>query len=206
MGVTSTTATPRADGRVQRGERSRANVLQIAADLATTQGLEGLSIAAVAERAGMSKAGVVGLFGSKLQLQLATVRAARETYIELVTGPALAVPGGIDRVIAVADNMLDYSEQRVHTGGCFFAATSAELGSRPGPVRDAVLVAMDEWYGFVEFSVRRAVDRGELAADPEQLAFEICAVLDSANRRSLLTGSVEPYAQARASVRKLLGR
>lgn len=204
--MSTTTASPTVDGRLQRGERSRAKVLDIATDLATVEGLEGLSIATVAERAGMSKAGVAGLFGSKLQLQLATVAAARELYIEQVTGPALAVPGGIDRVIAVSDNMLDYSEQRIHTGGCFFAAASAELGSRPGPARDAVLVAMNEWYGFVEYSVRRAVERGELDADPVQLAFEICAVLDSANRRSLLSSSNAPYAVARAAVRRLLGR
>ncbi len=143
----------------------------------------------------MSKAGVAGLFGSKLQLQLATVAAAREIYIEQVTGPALAVPGGVDRILAVSDLMLDYSERRVHTGGCFFAATSAELGSKPGPARDAVMFAMNEWYGFVEYTVRRAVERGELDADADQLAFEICAVLDSANRRLaalLECGAVRP--------------
>lgn len=206
MGMSTASASPTTDGRLQRGERSRANVLRVAADLATTEGLAGLSIASVAEGAGMSKAGVVGLFGSKLDLQLATVAAAREIYIEQVTGPALTVPGGIDRVIAAADNMLDYSEHRIHTGGCFFSATSAELRTRPGPARDAVQHALDEWYGFVEFSVRRAVEKGELVADPAQLAFELCAVLDSANQRSLLSGSDEPYAQARTAVRRLLGR
>ena len=106
----------------------------------------------------------------------------------------------------MADAALDYSEQRVFTGGCFFSATTAELNSRPGPIRDAVNAAMSEWYGFVRHTVQRAIDRGELTGDADQLAFEIAAVIDSANHRSLLYGGSEPYERARASVRRILGR
>lgn len=201
--MSATTAT---DGRLIRGERSRAAVLKAAADLATVEGLDGLSFASVAARAGMSKAGVAGLFGSKLQLQLATVAAARDIYIAEVTAPALAVPGGIDRILAMANAALEYSRARTFTGGCFFAATSAELGSRPGPARDAVLESMTEWYGFVHHTVRRAVERGELDADPDELGFEIAAIIDSANRRSLLYGTDEPYLRAASTIRRLVGR
>jgi AcrR family transcriptional regulator len=193
------------DGRVLRGERSRAAVLRAAAHLATVDGLDGLSIASVAERAGMSKAGVAGLFGTKLQLQLATVQAAREIYIHEVVTPALAVPGGIDRIRAMVEASLGYSERRVFEGGCFFSSTSAELGSRPGPVRDAVLEQMAQWHEFVRRTVQRAVDRGELDADADTVAFELAAILEAANRRSLLYTSAEPYAQARAAIDRVLG-
>jgi AcrR family transcriptional regulator len=199
--VTITSAT---DGRILRGERSRAAVLKAAADLATIDGLDGLTIAAVAERSGMSKAGVAGLFGAKLQLQLATVEAAREVFLHEVITPALDVPGGIDRIRAVCEASLGYSERRVFEGGCFFSSTSAELGSRPGPVRDAVLAQFTDWHAFLTRTVQRAVDRGELDADPDTVAFELEAILDAANRRSLLYSSAEPYAQARSAIDRLL--
>jgi AcrR family transcriptional regulator len=179
-------------------------VLRAAADLATIEGLDGLSIAALAERTGMSKAGVAGLFGAKLQLQLATVQAAREVFIDEVIAPALEVKGGIDRIRAVCEASLSYSERRVFEGGCFFSSTSAELSSRPGPVRDAVLAQLADWHEFLQRTVQRAVDRGELDADASTVAFELAAVLDAANWRSLLYSSGEPYVQARSAIDRLL--
>lgn len=201
--MTSASAT---DGRIRRGERSRAAVLKAAADLATIDGIDGLSIAAVAERAGMSKAGVAGLFGSKLALQLATVRNARDIFVDEVMRDALRVQGGIDRILALTDASLHYSEHRVFEGGCFFAATSAELASRPGPVRDAVADQMHDWYDSLRRVVQRAVDLGEFDGNVDVVAFELAAIVDGANRRSLLYGSAEPYAQARAAIRRVLGR
>ncbi len=114
-------------------------------------------------------------------------------FIEQVTGPALRVPGGVERILALADADLEYSENRVFQGGCFFAAASSELGSRPGPVRDAVLAAMSEWYDFVQYTVRRAVQRGDLDADPDQLT---CRDRGRARQREpalALYGSSAPY-------------
>ncbi len=99
---------------------------------------------------------------------------------------------------------LDLSQRRVFEGGCFFSSTSAELGSRPGPVRDAVLAQFTDWHAFLTRTVQRAVDRGELDADPDTVAFELEAILDAANRRSLLYSSAEPYAQARSAIDRLL--
>jgi len=193
------------DGRLQRGERSRAAVLRAASDLAIVDGIDGLSIAAVAERTGMSKAGVAGLFGTKLQLQLQTVQAAREIFIHEVVDPALEVRGGVERIRTVCEASLDYSRRRVFEGGCFFSATAAELGSRPGPVRDAVFDQLAQWHAFLRRTVQRAVDQGELDADGDTLAFELDAILEAANRRSLLYGSDGPYAQARTAISRLLG-
>ena len=180
--------------------------MQRAVNMASVDGLEGLSIGALAAESAMSKGGVVALFGTKKQLQLATVEAAREIFVEAVIIPALAVKGGRARLDALLDNWLRYSESRVFEGGCFFAAASAEVGSRPGPVRDAVAEAMGEWQRFVAGAVQRAIDAGELEppTDADQLAFEITAILAGANSASLLYGTSEPYARARVALSRLV--
>lgn len=194
------------DGRRARGNTSRRAVMRVAVDIASIGGLEGLSIGGLAAEASMSKGGVVALFGTKEQLQLATVAAASEIFVANVVTPALEVRGGLERLTVLLDAWLRYSESRVFAGGCFFAAASAELGSRKGPVRDSVAEAMREWQQFVRRTIERAVSRGELdeATDATQLTFEITSLLDGANDMSLLFDSAEPYAQARVALAKLL--
>jgi hypothetical protein len=101
-------------------------------------------------------------------------------------------------------NALAYSRDRVFTGGCFFAATAADVDSKPGPVRDAVRAALADWYGYVEAQVRHAVGAGELVADPEVLAFDLIAVNEQANARSLMMQDQRPYAIAAAAMRERL--
>jgi len=199
-------ATANSDGRRLRGDSSRRAVMAVAVDLASVDGLDGLSIGALATRTGMSKGGVVALFGSKEHLQLATIDAAIEVFHEHVLVPALSEKGGLARLRVLTDSWLRYSQSRVFSGGCFFAAASAELGSRPGTVRDAIATAMTDWQAFVRRTVERALERGELAADtdPDQLSFEITSLLDGANDLSLLLGSDEPYARARTAIDRLL--
>jgi AcrR family transcriptional regulator len=190
------------DGRRARGAVSRRLVMERAVNLASVDGLDGLSIGALATETAMSKGGVVALFGTKEQLQLATIEAARLIFVETVIQPALGVRSGRARLEALLENWLAYSESRVFAGGCFFAAASAEVGSRPGPVRDAIAEVMAEWTRFVAGAIQRAVDAGELdvATDSEQLAFEFTSILDGANSASLLFDSREPYARARAAL------
>jgi AcrR family transcriptional regulator len=193
------------DGRRARGDVSRGAVMRVAVDLASVDGLDGLSIGGLAAEASMSKGGVVALFGTKEQLQHATIEAARQIFVASVITPALRVESGRARLEALLDAWLRYSESRVFSGGCFFASATAELGGRPGPVRDAVAQAMTEWHEFVRGAVQRAIDRGELEpTDPDQLVFDLTSVLDGANALSLLYDSAEPYARARVSVKRLL--
>ena len=195
------------DGRRARGETSRRAVMRVAVDIASVDGLEGLSIGGLAAATSMSKGGVVALFGTKEQLQLATIAAASDIFVAHVLAPALEAKGGRERLTVLIDAWLRYSETRVFAGGCFFAAASAELGSRPGPVRDAVVAAMRDWQEFIRRTIERAVARGELdeATDAAQLTFEITSLLDGANDLSLLFDSAEPYARARVAFAKLLG-
>lgn len=195
------------DGRRARGAASRSNVMRLAVDIASVDGLEGLSLSTLASGAGLSKSGVAALFGTKEQLQLAAIETAREIFIEAVIAPALQVKGGRARLDTLLDNWIRYSETRVFTGGCFFAAAAAELGSRPGPMRDAIAVQFEEWNDALARVIARAVESGELAppTDADQLAFEIRALLDGANTDSLVFGSAAPYERARAALRRLLG-
>lgn len=195
------------DGRRVRGDESRRVILAHAIDTASVEGLEGLTIGRLADAAGHSKSGVATLFGSKEQLQLATVAAAREVFIDRVVSPARArSERGLARVCALISAWLEYSDERVFRGGCFFAATSVEYDARPGPIRDAVLAASTDWEDYLAVSIQRAMDLGELPGldDARQLTFEIVSFLEAANTRSLLHGSAEPYDRAAVALRARL--
>ena len=194
------------DGRKARGAISRSTVMRLAVDIASVEGLEGLSIGTLATGAKLSKSGVVALFGTKEQLQLAAIEAAREIFISAVIAPALAVKGGRARLDTLLEGWIQYSETRVFAGGCFFAAAMAELGSRPGLLRDAVATHMEAWADTLQRVINRAVDLGELTpvAEIDQLVFEIRALLDGANTDSLLTGSSQPYARVRVALERVL--
>lgn len=196
------------DGRRQRGDASRRLVLASAADLASVEGLDGLSIGRLAAAAHVSKSNVATLFGSKERLQLAAVDAAGQRFRAVVLVPARAQPRGIHRIVALLDRWIAYSRDRVFPGGCFFAAAMADFDAKPGPVRDAIAQAFESWNDYIRVSLGYAIDQRELAAgtDAAQLAFEFTALLDAANSRSVMTGSNEPYGFARrALVSRLLG-
>ncbi len=195
------------DGRRLRGDASRRAVLASAADLASVEGLDGLSIGRLAAAAHVSKSGVATLFGTKERLQLATVDAAAQRFRETVLEPARIEPRGIRRIVALLDAWIAYSRDRVFPGGCFFAAAVADFDSKPGPVRDAIAGAYQSWNDYVQFALGYAIDQGELASDTDAglLSFEFMALLDASNTRSVMTGSNEPYRLARrALVSRLL--
>lgn len=195
---------PSCDGRRMRGDASRRAILTEAVDLATIRGLEGLSIGVLAEHVGASKSGVVALFGSKLDLQLAAIDAARDIYIANVIEPALRQARGIQRLWALCQIWLRYSRTRIFTGGCFFRATASEVNSRNGPLRDKLITIDQEWIAFVERCVLLAVDDLPQLEDSRVLAFELIALMDAANNGSLLHGTDQPYLLAEISMRRLL--
>jgi AcrR family transcriptional regulator len=166
-----------------KGDRTRQTILDRAVDLASLEGLEGLTIGRLAEDLGMSKSGLFAHFGSKEELQLATIEAAQERFATEVMRPALATERGYPRLMAICRSWLAYVKRGVFAGGCFFAAASFEYDDRPGPVRDAIFRSMDEWLKAIERAVRMAQDEGHLDpdVDPAQLAFEINALFFGAN-------------------------
>lgn len=196
----------RTDGRVERGNQTRRLVLARTMDIASVEGLEGLSIGRLATELGLSKSGVFALFGSKEELQLATIRAARAVFADRVARPAASEPPGPGRVWRLCTAYLEYSRDRVFTGGCFFVTVAAEFGARSGPVRDAVAAARGEWGDHVTGVIEEARLGGGLRTDTDarQLAFELMALLEMANAESTLYGDEQGYELAAAGIRARL--
>jgi AcrR family transcriptional regulator len=186
------------------GDRSRARVLEQAAALATLEGLEGISIARLASATGMAKSSVYVLFGSKEQLQLATIDAARASFITHVINPALtSTAPGRQRLLQLCNGYLDYVEQRVFPGGCFFVTAAAEMGGRHGQVRDRVAEYQRQWRELLTQTTHDAHSAGELGpdSDPEQLAFELGAMLAGANLAAVLHNDNTIIDRAREAIR-----
>jgi AcrR family transcriptional regulator len=152
------------------------------------EGIDGLSLAGLATATGMSKSGVFGLFGSKEELQRAVIGHARGVFVRDVVQPALTAPPGITQLRTLCLAYLDHVERRDYPGGCFFASVAAEVGSRPGPVRDLIAAEHDAWIALLTDQARRAADGGELPAgtDPVRLAVELGTMLTGADIAYLL--------------------
>jgi AcrR family transcriptional regulator len=177
------------DGRRARGMRSRAAVLERSVQMASREGLEGLTIGGLAAELEVHKSSVFALFGSKEELQLATLAAARAILIDQVIAPALASAKGLPRLLAIGQAWCDYLASDVFAGGCFLCAASAEMDGRPGPVRDAVVAVMREWIAVLSANVEAAIAAGDLRADvdPAAMAFGLNALGMAANwQRQLL--------------------
>ena len=147
---------PRADG-----ERTRGAILRAAASLATVNGLEGLWIGNLAAAIGMSKSGLYAHFGSKQELQLATVEEADRIFQEEVVQPALAAPPGRAQLVAVCEAFFDYLQRRTFPGGCFFAAAALEMGTRPGPVKKRVAALQAGFAALVRQFAVTAIEQNE---------------------------------------------
>ena len=193
---------PRADG-----ERTRGAILRTAASLATVEGLEGLSIGNLAAAIGMSKSGLYAHFGSKQELQLATVQEAGRIFADEVVTPALAAPPGLAQLAAACQAYLSYVERRVFPGGCFFAATALEMGTRPGPVKDRVAAITNDFTALLASFAATAIQQNQLPAreDPGRLAFELHAILLGADTKFVLTDDPAVLDLARQVIRQRLG-
>ena len=180
----------------QKGSETRASILDRAVDLASVEGLEGLTIGRLAAELRMSKSGLFAHFGSKQELQLATVGAAAERFRVAVIEPASEAPDGAQRLRALGERYLEHLD--LYSGGCFWGATSAEYDDRPGPVRDAVAGALDAWLAELERQARFAG-----VEQPERFAFELYAVIMGANARYRLSGDRKVFEYARDALARL---
>jgi AcrR family transcriptional regulator len=206
-GVTEVTGSDHPDARRERGRRTRASILATAVDIASVEGLEGLTIGRLAGELGMSKSGLFAHFGSKEELQLATIDAAREVFIEEVVHPVRAAGRGLPRLRALLDAHLAYLRREVFRGGCFFGAARMEFDSRPpGPVRDAITRQTDDWLALLAARVRAAQEAGHLdpEIEPEQLAFELDALQAAANVSYQLRGDPTVFDRAQRAVQARL--
>jgi AcrR family transcriptional regulator len=189
------------------GERSRRAILLAATRLASTHGLDRLSIGELADEVGISKSGLYAHFGSKQELQLATIDAAEEIFDEVVIAPSEAATPGLPAMLALADAFIDHLRDRVFPGGCFFACASAEMHARPGPVKDRIAEFDARWQGRIERNLEIARAAGDLPPDDdvEALVFDLDALLYYAHGAFSFRDDPAVLEAARRGIRRRLG-
>jgi AcrR family transcriptional regulator len=199
---------PESDGRRVRadGARSRQAILNAATELATVEGLDGLSIARLAEHVGMSKSGLFAHFRSKEDLQIATIDAAAGMFEREVWQPGRAAPAGARRVLSVCEAFLSYLERAVFPGGCFFVAAAAELDAKAGPVRDHLRNVYSRILETLADVVREAQALGEIdgAEDVAQLTYELDSLMLGANFAYVFFRDPAALDRARRAIRQRL--
>lgn len=194
---------PRSDG-----VRTREAILMAAARAASVQGFDALSIGALAKQLGMSKSGLFAHFGSKEELELATIEQADRIFGERVMNYVKQSRPGLARLWTVVDAFFDHIRSEVFPGGCFFAAVAAGVAAQPGRVRDRLTGCIQNWTTVLETCLEEARSMGELAADIDvsQLQFEVRAMLQAGNQGYVLTRDIGVFARARAGIDEIVRR
>ncbi len=194
---------PREDGL-----RTRKAILHEAVSLATVEGLEGLSIGGLAKALGMSKSGLYAHFGSKQDLQLATIDEAERVFGLEVIEPASAVADeGLPQLIAVCDLFFEHLRRHTFPGGCFFAAAILEMGTRPGPVKERIGTFQQRFVGLIFGFAQRAQELGQIPTDEDLtlLVFDLNGSILAANANFVMTDNAMALDIARRAVRRRLG-
>src|SRR3954454_21822783 len=186
---------------------TRAAVLESAVDRASVEGLEGLTLGALAGEVEMRKSSVFSLFGSKQDLQLATLEAAADQFTEEVWGPVADEQPGLPRLLALCDSWLDYHRREMMPGGCFLTTATIEYDARPGPLRDEVAQTMRHWLAVLAREGATAIEAGDLAkeTDPADVAFQLNALAAAASYGFQLCRGPAAFDRARRSMRRVLG-
>lgn len=186
---------------VEEARQTRAGIVRHGVDVASVEGLEGLTIGRLAADLGMSKSGVLGHFGDKETLQLRVVELATDEFWRDVWEPVAGTPAGLPRLRAVAGSWLRYLTSDRPPGGCFFMAVGPEFDDRPGPVRDAIAGAADRWHRELLQQARLGGLRGDEA---EQVVFELCGVMLSLHAAHRLRRDPAAADRAGRAVARLL--
>lgn len=162
-----------------RGAETRAAIVDHAVKLASTVGLEALTIGSLAKALDLSKSGLFAHFRSKENLQITVIDAAADLFVESVIRPAVAEPRGEPRIRAFFERWLRWAESERLPGGCLFVAAAAEVDDRPGPVRDSVAERQREWLGTLAKAARLAIEQAHFRSDldPQQFGFEMYAIM-----------------------------
>jgi AcrR family transcriptional regulator len=187
--------------------QTRDAIVEQALLVASVDGFDGLTIGGLAGDLGLSKAGVVGPFGSKQELQLAAFKRGIEQFVELVWEPVAALPAGLPRLKGICEQWIRYHARRTLPGGCLVTTASVEFDARDGALRDAVASAQGRWLATLAADAEVAVRAGELPADtdPRELALLINGLAMSLNQALLLFDDGDAPDRARRAVARILG-
>jgi AcrR family transcriptional regulator len=186
---------------------SRASAVEAAIDLASVEGLEGITIGRLAGELAMSKSGLIGRFGDKEAMQRAVLAAAVERFTDAVWRPAGRSEPGLPRLEAIVDAWIAHLRDGVFPGGCFVTTASVEYDARPGPMHDDVAALVKRWLGVLEAEARRARDAGDLPADrdPADVAFELHSLASGGGVAGRLIGDPVALDRTRAAMRRAIG-
>lgn len=191
---------------MSKGEATRERIVDRALQLASRDGLGGLTIGGLAEDLGLSKSGLFAHFGSKEELQLEVLREAAERFRTRVLVEAFRAPRGRPRVEKLFELWLRWHQDTAMPGGCVFMAASVELDDQPGPMRDYLLTVQQKLTATLAQAVRLAIGEGHFRADvdPYNLAFEQFGILSAYSYAKRLHGDSQAEARARASFQRLM--
>jgi AcrR family transcriptional regulator len=187
---------------------SRTSAVEAAVDLASVEGLEGITIGRLAGDLSMSKSGLIGRFGDKEAMQRAVLAAAIERFTEAVWLPASRVEPGLPRLEAIVDAWIEHLRGDVFPGGCFVTTASVEYDARPGALHDDVEAAVKRWLAVLEAEARKARDAGDLPPDrdPADVAFELHSLASGGSVAGRLIGDPAALDRVRAAMRRAIGR
>ena len=196
-----------ADGSrpLQKGQQTKAAIVDAALGLATQIGLEGLSIGALAEVMQMSKSGVFAHFGSREELQISVIREYHERFEEEVFRAAMRQPRGLPRLRALIKNWVSKVATEIDSG-CIYISGAVEFDDRPGPVRDALASMVLLWHGALNKAIQQAIDLGHLRADtdPMQMLFEIHGLILSLHHDARFLRSAGAVDRARVAFERVV--
>jgi len=196
------------EGRaMQKGQQTKTAIVDVALSLATQMGLEGLTIGAVAEIAGMSKSGVFAHFGSREELQISVIREYHHRFEQEVFYPVLLLARGLPRLRALFANWMQRTSAEIDSG-CLYISGAAEFDDRPGPVRDALASSVQTWMAALHRAVRLSVEQGDLAeqTDAAQMAFEIHGLILACHYEARFLKSKAALGLAQRSFEHILQR
>jgi AcrR family transcriptional regulator len=187
---------------------SRASAVAAAVDLASVDGLEGLTIGRLADRLGMSKSGLIGRFGDKETLQRDVLEAAIARFTDAVWRPAAGAAPGIARLEAIVDAWIAHLRDGVFPGGCFVTTASVEYDARPGALHDNAADAVRRWLSVLEGEARQAAADGDLPAgrDPADVACELHSLASGGSVATRLLGDPAGLDRLRGAMRRAIGR
>jgi AcrR family transcriptional regulator len=189
-----------------KGAETRERILDQAVRIASRDGLDGLTIGSLSSELGLSKSGLFAHFGSKDELQIQVLQAAVDRFTDNVIRPALSAPRGEPRIRALFENWLAWSNAPDMPGGCILVGASTELDDRPGPQRELLAKSFRDRAAFMAKAARMAVEAGHLRQDldPEQLAFDLDAIVLGYHHAQRLMRDPRAGQRARASFERLL--
>lgn len=184
--------------------QTRSRILAAAVDRASLHGLDSVTVGSVAGDVGMSKAGVVGPFGSRETLLTETLKQAVDVFRRSVVSPLADVPPGPPRISRLIDLWVDYLADGPFPGGCFITAASCELDNRPGPLREHIHAVVAQWREFLITELAR-VDELPPPGSPEDVATVLAGISMAANQEIQLLGDPTAAERARRVMRLAVG-